>query len=186
MLPEDASPEDAIGMIQQRGFSRIRTKGDQALFGGVTLIALSMSVTYYLVAGRWPLLRQRPVLCGIGYGLLLYVAMSVLRWRREIGVLRALGVTRGGILSLFLFEGAFFGVGGGALGLILGTWLARAALVGYTNAGKSTLMRALTGRRWRRASICRRGRRRGSRRRCAISYAPGKTPRRTWSAPAIA
>jgi len=40
------------------------------------LIALSMSVVYYLVARRWPLLWQRPLLCGAGYGLLLYVIMN--------------------------------------------------------------------------------------------------------------
>jgi hypothetical protein len=39
-------------------------------------IALSMSTTYYLVARRWPLLRRRPVLCGAGYGLLLYGVMN--------------------------------------------------------------------------------------------------------------
>jgi hypothetical protein len=40
------------------------------------LIAVSMSVTYYLVAGRWALLRERAVLCGAGYGLLLYGIMN--------------------------------------------------------------------------------------------------------------
>jgi hypothetical protein len=40
------------------------------------LIALSMSTAYYLVAGRWPLLRRRPWLCGAGYGLLLYGIMN--------------------------------------------------------------------------------------------------------------
>ena len=56
------------------------------------------------------------------------VAMSVLRWRREIGVLRAVGVTRGGVTAMFLGEGLFFGLVGGALGLLIGTWLARGAL----------------------------------------------------------
>lgn len=56
------------------------------------------------------------------------VAMSVLRWRREIGVLRAVGVTRGGVVALFLGEGLCFGLVGSALGLLLGTWLARGAL----------------------------------------------------------
>jgi len=56
------------------------------------------------------------------------VAMSVLRWRREIGVLRAVGVTRGGVVLLFLGEGLFFGVAGAALGLWFGTGLARGAL----------------------------------------------------------
>jgi len=40
------------------------------------LIALSMSVVYYLVAARWALLRLRPVLCGAAYGLLLYGVMN--------------------------------------------------------------------------------------------------------------
>jgi hypothetical protein len=40
------------------------------------LIALSMSVMYYLVARRWPLLWQRPLLGGTFYGLLLYAIMN--------------------------------------------------------------------------------------------------------------
>ena len=40
------------------------------------LIALSMSGVYYLVARRWPLLWQRPLLCGAIYGLLLYGIMN--------------------------------------------------------------------------------------------------------------
>lgn len=39
-------------------------------------IAISMSIAYYLVARRWPLLWQRPWLCGAGYGLLLYGVMN--------------------------------------------------------------------------------------------------------------
>jgi len=41
-------------------------------------IATSMSVTYYFVAGRWHLLQRRPLLCGAGYGLLLYAIMNYL------------------------------------------------------------------------------------------------------------
>jgi hypothetical protein len=39
-------------------------------------IALSMAVVYYLAARRWPPLWQRPLLCGAGYGLLLYGVMN--------------------------------------------------------------------------------------------------------------
>ena len=39
-------------------------------------IATSMSVTYWLVARRWPLLSRRPVPCGMFYGLLLYGIMN--------------------------------------------------------------------------------------------------------------
>jgi uncharacterized membrane protein YagU involved in acid resistance len=41
-------------------------------------IACSMAVTYYLVARRWTALRERPVLYGIAYGLLLYAIMNYL------------------------------------------------------------------------------------------------------------
>jgi hypothetical protein len=39
-------------------------------------IATSMSVAYYLVSRRFALLWQRPVLCGVGYGVLLYLIMN--------------------------------------------------------------------------------------------------------------
>jgi hypothetical protein len=39
-------------------------------------IACSMAVAYYLVARRWPLLRERAVPCGVAYGLLLYGIMN--------------------------------------------------------------------------------------------------------------
>jgi hypothetical protein len=42
------------------------------------LIAVSMSVVYYLAGRRLPRLRQRPFLCGAGYGLLLYAVMNYL------------------------------------------------------------------------------------------------------------
>jgi len=39
-------------------------------------IAVSMSVTYFAVSRRLPLLWQRPLLCGAAYGLLLYAIMN--------------------------------------------------------------------------------------------------------------
>ncbi|MBI5171140.1 MAG: FtsX-like permease family protein [Candidatus Eisenbacteria bacterium] len=56
------------------------------------------------------------------------MAMSVVRRRRDIGVLRALGMTRGAVARLWLSEAAAIGVLGSALGLVLGTLLARGAL----------------------------------------------------------
>src|SRR5688572_33439504 len=40
------------------------------------VIAFAMSLVYYLAARQWPLLWQRPLLCGAAYGVLLYVAMN--------------------------------------------------------------------------------------------------------------
>jgi len=40
------------------------------------LIAISMSLVYYLVARRWAALWEKPLFCGAGYSLLLYVIMN--------------------------------------------------------------------------------------------------------------
>ncbi len=56
------------------------------------------------------------------------VALSVVRQRRDIGVLRALGMTRGQALRLFLAEGAVVGAVGAVLGLGLGLLLAQGTL----------------------------------------------------------
>lgn len=56
------------------------------------------------------------------------VSMAVLRRRREIGIMRSLGVTRRQIVFQFLGEAAFLGVIGSSLGLALGTLMARGAL----------------------------------------------------------
>lgn len=56
------------------------------------------------------------------------VSMSVLRRRRETGILRSLGVTRRQVLAQFLVEGLALGVVGSTIGLLLGTLMARLAL----------------------------------------------------------
>src|SRR4030095_4608658 len=56
------------------------------------------------------------------------VSIAVVRRRREIGILRGLGVTRREVGALFAGEGLALGAAGGALGLLLGTALARATL----------------------------------------------------------
>ncbi len=40
------------------------------------VIAVSMSVGYYLASRRWPLLWERPLACGASYGLGLYAVMN--------------------------------------------------------------------------------------------------------------
>ncbi|HUE87835.1 MAG TPA: FtsX-like permease family protein [Vicinamibacterales bacterium] len=66
------------------------------------------------------------------------VTISVIARREEIGTLRALGVTRGQVLALFLGEAAVLGVAGSLLGIGLGRVLADFA-VGLTSATVSTL-----------------------------------------------
>ena len=56
------------------------------------------------------------------------VSMSVVRRRQEIGMLRSLGLTRGQVVGLFVGEALFLGVLGSAVGLLVGTLLARFTL----------------------------------------------------------
>jgi putative ABC transport system permease protein len=56
------------------------------------------------------------------------IAVSVVRRRTEIGILRALGTSSRGVLLIFLGEAAMLGVIGSALGIILGRLLAAALL----------------------------------------------------------
>jgi putative ABC transport system permease protein len=74
---------------------------------------------------------------GLLVGLLLVyntVSFAVVRRRREIGILRALGMSRGGVSGLFMGQAAIMGVIGGFLGSGLGVVLARGvvALVART------------------------------------------------------
>ncbi len=52
------------------------------------------------------------------------IAVSVVRRRAEVGILRALGVSANGVLAIFLGEAALIGVTGSAIGVVLGRLLA--------------------------------------------------------------
>ena len=56
------------------------------------------------------------------------VSFAVVQRRREIGILRALGLSRRGITVLFLSEAAVMGLVGGVLGSALGVLLARSVV----------------------------------------------------------
>lgn len=66
------------------------------------------------------------------------LAIAVAQRRREIGILRALGTTRGQVLALFVGEGLLTGFVGAVLGIGFGWLLARAA-VNMVGATISTL-----------------------------------------------
>jgi putative ABC transport system permease protein len=56
------------------------------------------------------------------------MSISVVQRRRDIGILRALGITRGQILRLIVLEGALLGAAGGAAGVVIGIGLSRLML----------------------------------------------------------
>ncbi len=82
-----------------------------------------------LTGFRWNLMALSYISLIVG-AFLIYnaIAVSVVRRRAEIGIVRALGLTRGQVMGLFLAESAAFGLAGGALGLILGRVMAEGAV----------------------------------------------------------
>lgn len=69
------------------------------------------------------------------------MSIAVVQRRREIGILRALGVTRRRVVALFTLEGFVYGVLGSALGVAIGVVLARGALLAITNTlGRAYLL----------------------------------------------
>jgi putative ABC transport system permease protein len=88
-----------------------------------------------LAAFRWNLQALSYIALVVG-AFLIYntVAVSVVRRRAEIGIMRALGATRRTVMAAFLAEAAFFGVAGAVLGLAMGRLLAMGAvaLIGNT------------------------------------------------------
>ena len=56
----------------------------------------------------------------VAFGIASVLAVSVVQRTREIGILRAMGSPRGQILRVFLLQGGLLGLGGSALGSLVG------------------------------------------------------------------
>ena len=105
-----------------------------------------------LRAFRWNLRILSYVSLVVG-AFLIYntISISVVRRRPEIGILRALGVSRPSIFVLFLAEAWILGIAGSALGLLFGRFMAQATvgLISQTISALYTSSRpgaiALTG-----------------------------------------
>ena len=82
-----------------------------------------------LAAFRWNLRILSYVALVVG-SFLIYntISVSVVRRRAEIGIVRALGATRGAVMTAFLGEAVCFGVAGGVLGIFLGRVMASGAV----------------------------------------------------------
>lgn len=66
------------------------------------------------------------VLAVVVLGIASVLVVSVVQKRREIGILRAMGATRGQIARVFLLQGAMVGAGGSLLGLVIAALLIQA------------------------------------------------------------
>jgi len=82
-----------------------------------------------LAAFRWNLRLLSYISLIVG-AFLIYntISVSVVRRRAEIGIVRALGASRGVILAAFIGEAACFGIAGALIGLPLGRFMATGAV----------------------------------------------------------
>jgi putative ABC transport system permease protein len=82
-----------------------------------------------LAAFRWNLRVLSYIALVVG-AFLIYntISVSVVRRRPEIGIARALGATRSGVLLAFLGEAAVFGIGGAVAGIGLGRFMAEGSV----------------------------------------------------------
>lgn len=60
------------------------------------------------------------VALSVALGIASVLVVSVVQKSREIGILRAMGITRGQILRIFLLQGGLLGLGGAVIGSLLG------------------------------------------------------------------
>ena len=60
------------------------------------------------------------VALSVGFGIASVLIVSVVQRSREIGILRAMGITRGQVLRIFLLQGGLLGLGGALIGSAIG------------------------------------------------------------------
>ena len=109
-----------------------RSKLQQALPAGVLLNAQGTETVAnrrMLAAFRWNLRMLSGIALLVG-AFLIYnaVSVSVVRRRADIGIIRALGASRGAVMGAFLLEAALFGTLGSLVALPLGRVLAAGAV----------------------------------------------------------
>lgn len=141
-----ASAQRALGQSGRLTRIQVQTPDDnvehwrqivaEALPAGVSIAAAGSGADEnrkMLAAFGWNL-RVLSGLSLIVGALLVYntIAVSVVRRRGEIGVLRALGASRSQVRAAFLAEAAFFGTLGTVIGLGLGRVLAEGAVAAMT------------------------------------------------------
>lgn len=66
------------------------------------------------------------VAVAVAFGISSVLVVSVVQKSREIGILRAMGASRGAVMAVFLIQGALVALAGSVLGCALGTWAALA------------------------------------------------------------
>ena len=136
VVKEGADPEEAAAEIEDIMLSSHRVNEDNKDFSLVTAayIDSQVSQTTSLLSLFLGAIAGISLAVG-GIGIANTMFMSILERRREIGLLKAVGMTENGILGLFVLESSLIGIGGGVIGIVLGAVLLRiVALLSFPSA----------------------------------------------------
>jgi putative ABC transport system permease protein len=161
MLMDIGAAQELLDRVGRLDYIDLRARGDQTRLAaqvkallppGVELVrpgAMARRTEGLVAAYRLNLAVLSAIALFVGMFLIYQsVTLSVVRRRREIGLLRTLGMTPGQVMLLFLAEGAASGMVGGALGLILGLGLARGVLGVMTRNLSSLYMPVVAAGVW--------------------------------------
>jgi len=119
----DTAKQRVIEIITDRhGEEDITCLTQEAVLSSLTSILRALTLVVVAIAAI--------SLTVAGVGIMNVMLVSVSERTSEVGLLKALGATRGQILAIFLFEAVLLSTAGGAVGLAVG-WLMIEAVVAY-------------------------------------------------------
>jgi putative ABC transport system permease protein len=124
VVKEGADADEAAAEIEDIMLSSHRVNEDNKDFSLVTAAYINSQVnqTTSLLSLFLGAIAGISLAVG-GIGIANTMFMSILERRREIGLLKAVGMTENGILGLFVLESSLIGIGGGIIGIIIGAIL---------------------------------------------------------------
>ena len=147
VITDIAQAQEWLGVIGRLSRIDVKLAGDEAgrrqlanwrarLPPGVSIVESQRrsSDVAALTSAFMTNLRAMSLLALLVGSFLIYNSMSfaLIQRRATLGILRALGVTRGEVLGMVLVEAAILGVIGSALGVMAGLWLGRQMLAAVT------------------------------------------------------
>jgi putative ABC transport system permease protein len=118
-----ADVQQTIEDLYKKRYSLILESNESLRKRALTLMAQAFSM--------FDVMALIAVLVG-SLGVINTLTMSVIERTQEIGMLRAIGMTRGQVVAMVLAEAGLMGLFGGALGLLTGILLARILFYGMT------------------------------------------------------
>jgi lipoprotein-releasing system permease protein len=110
LVHETVVPAAQAIMPQPEAYAESWWKQQGALLGAIEIERNLLNILLFFIIGV------------AGFGVLAIFSMIVSEKYRDIGVMKSLGASGGGVMGIFLGYGLLLGVVGGVLGTVLGVW----------------------------------------------------------------